>query len=187
MATTLEIVRGISQAIANSYDGAHDERLVDGEDLVKKIGLRREEGCPIKDSRVMDGFWVKMHGTDLYVYYHTEVTSRESHSTSLENELQDYLNNIVKYLKSEYKKVTGETLSLGAGGDVDVYKDFISRQRVSIMACQMFPINGMDDSTGAVKDPSDPDRLDKSVRDFLSMGREQAKKPSNYTAKNEQG
>jgi len=184
MATTLEIVRGISQAVANSYDGAHDERLVDGEDLVKKIGLRREEGCPIMDSRVMDGFFVKMLGTDLYVYYHTEVTSKESHDAGLENELKGYLNNIVKFIKSEYKKVTGEALSLGEAGDIDIYKDFISRQRTSVMACQAFPIKGMDESTGAVKEPSE-DRLDKSIKDFLSMGREQAKKPSNYTAKND--
>jgi len=184
MATTLEIVRGISQAVANSYDGAHDERFVDGEDLVKKIGLRREEGCPIMDSRVMDGFFVKMQGTDLLVYYHTEVTSRESHDSGLENELKSYINDIVKYLKKEYKKVTGEALSLGEGSDIDVYKDFISRRRTSIMACQVFPIKGMDDSTGSIREPSE-DRLDKSIKDFLSMGRDQAKKPSNYTAKND--
>ena len=33
---------------------------------------------------------------------------------------------------------------------------------------------------------SDPDRLEKSIKDFLALGREKAKKPSNYTAKNEQ-
>ena len=44
----------------------------------------------------------------------------------------------------------------------------------------------MDESTEAVKPGSPEDRLDKSIKDFLAMGREQAKKPSNYTAKNEQ-
>ena len=38
MATTLEIVRGIHQAAANAYDGAHDERFVE-DDMAKKIGL----------------------------------------------------------------------------------------------------------------------------------------------------
>ena len=58
MATTLEIIQGIAQAAANGYDGAHDERFVpDGE--TKKIGLSREEGCPIIDSRVIDGFGIK--------------------------------------------------------------------------------------------------------------------------------
>jgi len=56
MATTLEIIQGINQAAANAYDGAHDERFVDGD--AKKVGLSREEGCPIIDSRVSDGFGI---------------------------------------------------------------------------------------------------------------------------------
>ena len=40
MATVLDIVRGISQAAANAYDGAHDEKYsLDGE--VRKIGLKK--------------------------------------------------------------------------------------------------------------------------------------------------
>ena len=58
MASVLDIVRGISQAAANAYDGSHDERYAaDGK--ARKIGLNREEGDPILDSRVMDGFKVK--------------------------------------------------------------------------------------------------------------------------------
>ena len=41
MATTLEIINGISQAISRGYDGAHDES---GEPI--EIGLRREDGDP---------------------------------------------------------------------------------------------------------------------------------------------
>ena len=41
MATTLEIIRGISQAAANAYDGAHDERFsLDGQ--VRKVGLQEK-------------------------------------------------------------------------------------------------------------------------------------------------
>ena len=47
MATILDIARGISQVVANTYDGALDEK---GEPI--KIGLKREEGDPINDSRV---------------------------------------------------------------------------------------------------------------------------------------
>ena len=51
----LEIIQGLGQAAANAYDGSHDERFVrDGE--AKKVGLNREEGCPIMDKRVNDGF-----------------------------------------------------------------------------------------------------------------------------------
>ena len=56
--TTLQIIQGLSQAAANAYDGVHDERFsLDGQ--VRKVGLKREEGCPIMDSRVNDGFSVK--------------------------------------------------------------------------------------------------------------------------------
>ena len=55
--TTLEIIQGLAQAAANVYDGAHDKRFsYDGEE--RSMGLRREEGCPLMDKRVMDGFKV---------------------------------------------------------------------------------------------------------------------------------
>ena len=49
----MEIVRGISQVMANSHDGALDDN---GDPI--KVGLKREEGDPITDSRIMDGFKV---------------------------------------------------------------------------------------------------------------------------------
>ena len=51
MATTYEIVQGLAQAAANAYDGALDDK---GELL--KVGLQREEGRIMFDSRKMDGF-----------------------------------------------------------------------------------------------------------------------------------
>ena len=42
MATTLEIINGISQVLSKAYDGALDEN-----DEPVKIGLKREEGDPI--------------------------------------------------------------------------------------------------------------------------------------------
>ena len=48
MATVYEIVQGLSQAAANAYDGALDEK---GEML--EAGLQREEGDPILDKRVI--------------------------------------------------------------------------------------------------------------------------------------
>ena len=56
---TLKIVQGIAQAAANAYDGSHDERYAaDGK--ARKIGLNREEGDAILDSRVIDGFKVNV-------------------------------------------------------------------------------------------------------------------------------
>jgi len=59
---------------------------------------------------------------------------------------------------------------------------YISRQRVSVVATQKFELGGVDAEHVGL--PSEEDRLDKSIKDFLSLGREKAKKPTNYTAKN---
>jgi len=184
MATTLEIVKGIHQAAANAYDGSHDERFT-GKDLAKEIGLRREEGCAIKDSRVIDGFNVKVSGNELHIIYHTEVTAKESHNTKLVSEIEQCIADIVKFLKKEYRKVSEGSLSLSNPSEVDINMEFISRLRTSVIATQSFTIGGIDAEQNNFPE-SQEDRLDKAVKDFLSMGREQAKKPSNYTAKNEQ-
>ena len=62
MATTLEIINGISQVLSNTYDGATD---ASGEPI--KIGLRREEGDPLIDDRVIDGFGAGVHGDRLHI------------------------------------------------------------------------------------------------------------------------
>jgi hypothetical protein len=60
MATILDVVNGISQALSKNYDGALDE---EGEPI--KAGLKREEGNPIIDSRVLDGFNARVQGDKL--------------------------------------------------------------------------------------------------------------------------
>ena len=67
MATVMEIIQGLSQVAASTYDGAKDE---DGN--LKQIGLRREEEVKISDERVVDGFSMKLHsGNKLCVTYTT--------------------------------------------------------------------------------------------------------------------
>ena len=61
----LEIIRGVAQAASNCYDGALDD---EGQPI--KIGLKREEGNPILNSRNVDGFKVKFHGDKLMCTYH---------------------------------------------------------------------------------------------------------------------
>ena len=182
MATTLEIVKGIHQAAANAYDGSHDERFT-GKDLAKEIGLKREEGCAIKDSRVIDGFNVKISGNELHIIYHTECTAKKSHRTSLVSDIEQSIADIVKYLKKEYKNVAEGTLSLKSPSEVDIDMQYISRQRVSIVAKQSFELGGTEAESNTPE--SQEDRLDKAIKDFLSLDGTSAKKPSNYTAKNE--
>jgi len=183
MATTLQIVTALQQAAANAYDGAHDERFT-GKDLAKEIGLKREEGCSIKDSRVIDGFGIKVLGNTVFLTYHTECTAKQAHNPQLESDIEQSIADIVKFLKKEYKKVGGEgSLSFNKPSEVEINMEYISRQRVSILAQQKFELGGVDAEHVGL--PSEEDRLDKAIKDFLAQGAEQAKKPSNYTAKNE--
>ena len=82
MATVLEIVRGISQAMSNTHDGAIDEN---GEPI--KIGLRREEEVPITDKRVVDGFSVKLYADKLCINYSSEITMKEVHANGFEDDI----------------------------------------------------------------------------------------------------
>ena len=86
--------------------------------------------------------------------------------------------------KKEYKKVAEGSLSLKSPSEVDINMEYISRQRVSILAKQSFEIGGIDAEQNNSPESTE-DRVDKAIKDFLALGREKAKKPSNYTAKNE--
>jgi hypothetical protein len=143
MATTLEIIQGITQAAANAYDGAHDERFVTGDP--KKIGLSREEGCPITDSRVSDGFGVKIIGDMLQINYEANVKLSDVYANGFEEECERRLAAIADFLKKEYKVVTGKSLSLSPQGEAVCVVQHTSRVRTFVMAHKMFKIGGLRD------------------------------------------
>ena len=162
MATTLEIVRGISQVMANSYDGALDEN---GEPI--KIGLKREEGDPITDSRIMDGFKVQFAGDQLCIHYHAEINVKDVHDKSFESNLTQMIGDIAKFIKKEYKKITGSSLSLEAAGECDAIVQRTSRVRSWVQAKQYFELGGID--AEAVGGES-KDSVDSKFKSFLDQG-----------------
>jgi hypothetical protein len=163
MATTLEIIRGIAQAAANAYDGALDDK---GEPL--KVGLKREEGHPILDKRVMDGFSVKFHGNQLSINYHGEVSLKQVHGDKYEDEVLQMVADIASFLKKEYKKVTGNTLSLSKEGDHNIHLEYISRVRCWVTASCSYKIGGIDEVQQVGKESED--RIEKNFKDFLNLG-----------------
>lgn len=184
MATTLEIIQGIAQAAANAYDGSHVGKYnVGGED--KKIGLRREEGDPILDSRVIDGFKVKFKGNKLCVNYQSEIRMKEVHKgAKFESEMEQTMADIIKFLKKEYKTITGNTLSLKPVDEVNIFVQPVSRTRTDLSMYQEFEISSLDTSVLPVGAPSEDTTRD-ITKKFLAMGRDKAKKPSNVTRKDE--
>ena len=162
MATTLEIVRGISQVMANSHDGALDDK---GEPI--KVGLKREEGHPINDSRVMDGFKVSFYGPQLCIHYHSELKLKDVYAKGFEDDLAQMIADIAKFIKKEYKKITGSALSLKKAGEVDAIVQNTSRVRTWVQAKQYFDIGGID--AEGVKSPSE-DNMEADFKSFLDQG-----------------
>jgi len=181
MADVLEIVRGISQAIANTHDGALDE---DGEPV--KIGLRREEDVDITDRRVIDGFKVALHGDQLVIKYHSEIPLEEVHGKNFDGEMLDMIEQIASFMKKEYKKVTKSALNLKRNGEVDVLVQSLNRHRSWVEAKQIYDVGNYGDAVDVVQNESSEDRLEKAMKDWLALSRDNAKKPSNVTRKGEQ-
>jgi len=166
MATTLEIIRGIAQAAANAYDGAHDEgSSYDG--TARKAGLRREEGHMINDRRVIDGFGVKFKGNVLQINYQGEVSLKEVYSNGFEDEIAQRFADIVKFLKKEYKSITGDTLSLKILGEHDILVQNRSRVWTWVQAHCDYKIGGLD---GVVDDEAQQAIADRNFRNMLARG-----------------
>jgi hypothetical protein len=179
MATVYEIIQGINQAAANAYDGAHEETLqADGK--ARKAGLSREEGHYINDRRVMDGFHVQFHGPILRVKYQAEVRIKDVKNSGFENDIGRHLADIVKFLKKEYKSITGNTVTLTKEGDHHILVQRISNYRTDCQAHCDYRIGGLKDMPEVEAGSSDD--LDAAIKKWLAQGPKN-KRPSNDTRK----
>ena len=176
---TLEIIQGLAQAAANSYDGAHDERY-SSDGKARKIGLRREEGDPILDPRVMDGFKVKFSGDSMCIHYQSDIKLKEVYAGGFEDEMGRRLNSIKKFLQKEYKAITGKSVSLTKpeGEEMNVLVQSVSRVRSFVQAYCWYKIGKVDSEP--ILSPSEG-KVDKAIRDFLSLSSK--KKPKNVKRK----
>jgi len=175
MATTVEIIQGITQAAANAYDGAHDERLAhDG--TARKVGLKREEGDVINDRRVVDGFRVRISGPILTILYQSEIRLKDVAAKGFENEVAGMINKIAKFLKKEYKKITGNEVTLTRQGEPSLLVQKISNFRTDVRATCDYKIGGLSDIDG-ILEPSSPKSEREAIRNFLALSTK--KRPSN--------
>ena len=181
MATIYEIVQGLSQAAANAYDGALDEN---GEPV--KIGMQREDGDPLLDHRVMDGFGVKFAGNIMCLTYQSDVQLKEVYASGFESDTEQRMMDISKWLKKEYKRITGNAVTLTKEGEIDVMVQNSSRVRSFVNAKLNFRVGGLDEEmnveTGS-KAPTD------YWRSFVEQGGwtgDGGKRPENDTRKKNQ-
>ena len=166
MATTIEVIRALSQAAANiSYDGAQEGMYGDGEK--RPAGLEREKGHMINDRRVIDGFGVKFMGNVLRINYQSEVQLREVCANGFEDEIGCRFAEIVKFLKKEYKSLTGRSISLKPMGEHDILVQHRSRVWTWCQAHCDYKIGGL---TGVVDDEAQQELADRNFRNMLSRG-----------------
>lgn len=176
MATVMDVIQGISQVMANSYDGATDE---DGKR--KQTGLKRDEEVDIRDRRVIDGFKVKLSGNDLCLTYTTEVLVKDlAKKDKYEDTLLENVADIVSFLKKEYKKVTGSTLSLKEKADMKPQFDILQTSRIRTEAkvtCHY--------EVGGIEQPEEKDsyreKMKKALDKWNSLSTD--KRPENDTRK----
>ena len=143
MASVLDVIRGISHVVAQKgYDGALDEK---GEPV--KIGLKREQGDPLIDTRIVDGFGVRFSGDNLIITYQSEERIKDIHRigpAKYEQELEQTFKDISNFLKKEYNKLGKGKLQLKELGDVDALIQNMSNVRTWVTACKTYKIQGLD-------------------------------------------
>ncbi len=181
MATVYEIIQGLSQAAANAYDGAL------GEDMspVSVGALRREEGNALIDERVMDGFNVKFEGNMMCLSYHSEVQLKEVYAGGFEEEMDQRITDIAGWLKKEYRKVTGESVTLTQEGECDVMVQNSSRVRSWVQAKKHYRVGGLDEDMNNDNSGSEP-QPESNWKSFMEQGGwdgSGGKRPSNDTRK----
>jgi len=177
MATAYEIVQGLAQAAANAYDGALGEDY----EPVKTGTLRREEGNALIDQRVMDGFNVKFYGNMMCLSYQSEIQLKEVYGGGFEEEIDQRIADIAGWLKKEYRKVTGNSVTLTSEGDVDIRVENSSRVRSWVTAKRHYKVGGID-AESHIEAPS-KNQLDSGWKSFLDQGGWKGKRPKNDTRK----
>lgn len=164
----LSVLNALSVIANGAKDGA---RNLNGDKI--EIGLRREEGCPIRDSRVMDGFSVQISGDKLKLTYNTDVMMKDLHDKKFEEEILSYVDKVASFLKKEFKSLTGKELSLSECCEPIVYVQPISRIRTSVKATKTFEVKNLKDTS------IDNERPAPDLKDWLTASRKNAAKARN--------
>ena len=174
MATILDIIKGLNQAASNYYDAY---------ELDEEIGLKREEGHPVLDSRVIDGFRVRFSADKMIVTYQSEMRVEELHPRNrFENEISAKFDDISKFLKKEYKKVTKESVSLSEDQEPNILVQTTSRNHTWVQATKQYTIGGIDGMdtlrrTSIRSEDSPYKSYEKRFKDFLELSSD--KRPDN--------
>ncbi len=149
-----EVVRGISEAIANKHHGALDDK-----GMVQEIGLKREDQ-PIVDQRVMDGFGVSMHGNMLILKYSSQEPIANLQQKRFEKEVERRIEEIKRFIQKEFEKATGSGLRLKEAGEIKVLVETSNRVKAMVKAMMPYEVLNLKDAVDTVGGPSGAEKLE---------------------------
>lgn len=151
--TVYEVVRGISQAIANKHHGALNDK---GE--LQEIGLKREDQS-IVDQKVMDGFGVSMHGNLLILKYNSHEPLANLKEKRFEKEVERRLEEIKRFIQKEFEKHTGSALRLKEAGEIKVLVETSNRVKAMVKAMMPYEVLNFKESVDVVGSKTSTDKL----------------------------
>ena len=173
----LKVVQGLAQAVSDIKANGHDERYAyDGE--ARKVGLKREEGDIILDKRANDGFAVKFYGHMLCIKYQSDIMLKDIYAGNFENEMKQMINDVKKAIQKEYKKITGNSVTLTAQDEPQIMAQSVSRVRSFVQASQHFKISGI--KANEYDGSSEGRTIEDSFKKFLELSNNN-KRPQNDT------
>jgi hypothetical protein len=163
MAKLLDVIQGLAQAAANSYDGALDE---DGKPI--EIGLNREDKNMYKRN-MADGFKVRFAGQQMIVTYHSEAMVKDLHPRSkYVNKIEGVYDDIIKHLKKEYKKITKSSVTLKAVAEAKVSFQSTSRVRSWVQSTKAYQIVAEAGNTEELGKSSE-EKIEDNIKKFMEL------------------
>jgi hypothetical protein len=161
----LDVVRGISQVMAGTYDRAVDPKT--GE--VVKIGLQREKDIPVTERPIMDGFKISFYGNKICIKYQSEVQLKHLHRVDYEAEVEQIYANIVKYLEKQYRAHTGKSLKLKPLDEADILLQSMSKIRNWVECKRHYKVSGVRGEPNPYTGKEDLVR--DATKKFLALGK----------------
>lgn len=93
-----EVIKGLNQAAQNSS-------------FKKTDALEREKATGPRDFKINDAFKLKFSDNKMILEYTLEVKNALMPNIKYDNNIENKITAILKYLKKEYKAITGESVS----------------------------------------------------------------------------
>ena len=174
----LEVLRNLSVAAGNLYDGAVDDK---GEPL--ELGLKREE-LPSTNRKYIDGGTVNFTGDKIKVVYEAEITLKSVHKNGVnafQNEMDEMIQKLVDGLKKNYRSIAGKSVDLSpVEKESKVFVEYISRYRTLVHAVRHYTIGGLSEVIAATGADVNKYEMSDKYRKFLEQGGF-GKRPDNDT------